>query len=141
MISAQVRYWKTPKGKATSARWRNSPKGRAWLKKYNAIRGCKLRRTRYLAIPNRRSYNRTNHLKWNYGLTEKDYKILLESQKGLCGICRMIPGRKKLSIDHNHGTGKVRGLLCNNCNAGIGFLKDDSSLLKRASNYIRRHSR
>lgn len=79
-----------------------------------------------------------------YGLTIKDYDNLLDKQKGFCAICStQEPGGKnnKFHIDHDHKTGKVRGLLCHNCNRGLGFFKDSSFLLSKASSYILENQR
>lgn len=62
---------------------------------------------------------------------------LNKSQSGLCKICSRDNGNKRLSVDHCHSTGKVRGLLCGKCNTAIGFFKDDASLIKNAIEYIK----
>lgn len=66
-------------------------------------------------------------------------------QNRLCAICgnpetRIIRGKSILSVDHNHKTGKVRALLCNNCNQGIGKLKDNIDILKLAIEYLEKHN-
>lgn len=72
-----------------------------------------------------------------YGITENNYDAIFDSQNGVCAICGSPPkGDRELVIDHNHNTGKVRGLLCVTCNAGIGMLKDNKQILKRASDYL-----
>lgn len=76
-----------------------------------------------------------------YGLTMDDYESILASQKGVCAICGMPPGRRPLSVDHCHDTGAVRGLLCHSCNTGIGFLKDSVDLLKKAAKYLNKKGR
>lgn len=68
-----------------------------------------------------------------YLLTLEEYNALLEKQNGQCAICK---DEAKLVVDHDHGSGKVRGLLCNNCNAGLGMLKDSPDILRAASQYI-----
>lgn len=74
-----------------------------------------------------------------YGITEKYYNILLEEQKDKCAICRIyrhcIDG-KRLSVDHDHDTGRVRGLLCHNCNLSLGLVKDNTDTLVRMINYL-----
>jgi hypothetical protein len=72
-----------------------------------------------------------NELK-RFGITPADYNQMLAEQHGLCAIClhpeesKSRSGKpKRLSVDHNHRTGKVRGLLCNKCNQAAGFLDDD----------------
>lgn len=80
-----------------------------------------------------------------YGLTEQDYRRILDKQGGVCGICRQ-PERRTdrkgaphaLSIDHCHLTGEVRGLLCKDCNAAIGMLGDTLERVEAAVAYLRR---
>ena len=68
-----------------------------------------------------------------YGLTPEDYKRLFETQKGLCAVCK---DSEATHIDHCHKTGRVRGLLCHQCNAGIGLLRDSVNTLQAAIDYI-----
>ncbi len=70
-----------------------------------------------------------------YGLTVFDYAEMVEAQDGLCIICDTKP-KDKLVVDHCHDTGEVRGLLCRQCNAGLGQLKDDVRILKAAIVYL-----
>lgn len=63
-----------------------------------------------------------------------NYKRLFEAQSGLCKICRK---NKKLVVDHCHKTGRVRGLLCSQCNAGLGFMRDDLEILKMSIEYLK----
>lgn len=89
----------------------------------------------------RRESTRKWQLKTNYGITEEDYQALLEGQEGKCAICLTDTptGKWKVfAVDHCHKTGKVRGLLCNECNRGIGLLKDNAELLKKAAAYLER---
>ena len=73
-----------------------------------------------------------------YGVDLKTYKALLESQRGRCAICGKLPkgNEKRLGIDHDHETGKIRGLLCERCNMGLGFFNDDPQLLQKAIEYL-----
>lgn len=71
-----------------------------------------------------------------YGLSLIEYKAMFESQTGRCAICKSAPTLKRLSVDHDHKTGAVRGLLCTNCNLGLGNFKDDQEILKAASDYL-----
>lgn len=64
-----------------------------------------------------------------YGITEQEYKNL----KRISQICG---SKDKLVIDHSHKTGKIRGMLCQSCNKGLGFFKDNPALLERASDYV-----
>lgn len=78
------------------------------------------------------------NLKRNYGLSYEDYCKKAEEQKGLCAICFKPPYRN-LDVDHNHSTGKNRGLLCGNCNTAIGLLKEDPQLFTQALAYLMLH--
>jgi hypothetical protein len=70
--------------------------------------------------------------------TPELYEQLFSKQGGVCRICGEGPkAQRRLCIDHDHGTGQVRGLLCIPCNSGIGKLKDDPALLERAIEYLR----
>lgn len=78
-------------------------------------------------------------LKHRYGITAKIYDQLAANQLNRCALCSTdVPGgsRKNFLVDHNHETGEVRGLLCYNCNNGLGMLKDSPKLLKRAIQYL-----
>lgn len=64
-----------------------------------------------------------------YGITPEEYDRRVKEQDGKCAICLE---ERPLAVDHCHETGKVRGLLCRSCNAGMGMLKDDPERLRRA---------
>jgi hypothetical protein len=72
------------------------------------------------------------------GVTPEQYNAKMEEQAGLCAICNK-ECTKALAADHDHETGKFRGLLCNNCNRGLGHFKDDSMLLLRALYYLEKN--
>lgn len=72
-----------------------------------------------------------------YGLTEESYQVLLESQNGVCAICKSVCSRSKgLSVDHSHETGKVRGLLCSACNLALGNIRENIDSMKNMIKYI-----
>lgn len=71
-----------------------------------------------------------------YGLTTEAYERLLDAQGGTCAICSRPPGQRLLDVDHDHATGRVRGLLCSRCNMAIGKLEDDANLVKAAFWYL-----
>jgi hypothetical protein len=73
----------------------------------------------------------------HYGLSSDDYDALFSSQQGKCAICNGDNGGRRLHTDHDHETGKVRGLLCSNCNTAIGLLGDDIELLNKAVLYLK----
>jgi hypothetical protein len=75
-----------------------------------------------------------------FGLTLEDYFAMLESQHGLCAICQKPPKEGTfLAVDHNHITGKIRGLLCWRCNSSLGKFNDDYMLVRRAADYLESH--
>lgn len=80
--------------------------------------------------------SRKSALKNKYGLTQEDFQRLYESQDGKCAICLKLVGGTKINVDHCHKTGKVRGLLCWNCNIAIGYFKDNTNNLKNALKYL-----
>jgi hypothetical protein len=87
-----------------------------------------------------KSIQRTAHLKRKYGLTMKEHDRLFNESNGCCNICNKPQSELnvKLSVDHNHITGKIRGLLCNNCNLGISLLQDDPNILLEAILYLKK---
>jgi len=72
-------------------------------------------------------------LKKHYNMTPQQYNNLLAAQGGGCAICA---GTSKLHIDHCHTTKKIRGILCSNCNLGIGNLQENREIMKRAIAYL-----
>lgn len=79
---------------------------------------------------------RERDLKRRYGMTEDRYNEILTEQQGRCGVCHRF---RKLVVDHNHKTGKNRGLLCNNCNTGLGLFEENPTLLDGAKRYLQKH--
>ena len=69
-----------------------------------------------------------------YNLTEIDFIAMVERQNNLCAICGAY--MKSTNIDHDHKTGRVRGLLCSKCNTGLGFFSDNPEFLSKASAYL-----
>lgn len=80
---------------------------------------------------------RARGLKRNFGITVADYEQMFSRQKGVCAICEKPETRRRLSVDHCHKTGKIRGLLCNKCNRGLGYFYDDKNLMKKATEYLK----
>jgi hypothetical protein len=88
--------------------------------------------------------NRNATLKRQYGITIEDFDKMFAEQKGLCGICRNEMtinskrgwgGKHEVCVDHNHQTGKVRGLLCRGCNLQLSMI-EDMSFRKKATQYL-----
>ena len=97
---------------------------------------CKQARERALRSP---EYSRRSNLKRNFNITPEEYDTMLAKQDGVCAICKQTETSKRttfLAVDHCHTTGTIRGLLCNNCNRGIGLLKDSPELLQAAKDYL-----
>jgi hypothetical protein len=84
-----------------------------------------------------RARERQSRLKSRYGITQERYDELYAEQLGCCAICGK--SGEKLVVDHNHGTGRVRGLLCYNCNLGLGLLGDSVVIVAAANNYLIKH--
>jgi Recombination endonuclease VII len=92
----------------------------------------------YESSEHRRRYIWERSLMRYYGMTVDQYETLNRQQNGVCAICEGPPVGKatRLHVDHCHGTGRVRGLLCGKCNTAISFLGDNPRLLKRVADYF-----
>ena len=92
---------------------------------------------RFVASGGKKRSDRKGHLKRKFGLTVDEYEALLERQGGGCAICRS-PANDSISlhVDHDHGTGRVRGPLCFRCNGGLGQFREEPELLRRAAWYV-----
>lgn len=79
-----------------------------------------------------------NYLRYTYGITLDERNAMLKSQGGACAICGKVPGEneRQLVTDHDHETGEVRGLLCNECNIMLGAAKDNPMTLRSAVDYL-----
>ena len=108
------------------AEWQSSDKERK-----NAYNRAYYARIGHVA---KRQYHRDYHLKRTYDLSTKEYDKMYQEQNGRCAICDA--PHDVLCVDHNHTTSEVRGLLCKNCNSGIGKLSDSPALLHRAISYL-----
>ena len=84
-------------------------------------------------------------LRDSFDLSLDEYRKMLEAQNGKCAICFQPETHKRngkikaLAVDHNHKSGAIRGLLCSDCNTGIGKLKDDPKVLRMAAQYLEYH--
>lgn len=92
-----------------------------------------------------RAKAKAKHLERKYGLAEAQYWEMFERQGGVCAVCgqpetQVLRGAvSQLSVDHDHTTGRVRGLLCHHCNTAIGLLRDDTAILEAAIAYLKSH--
>lgn len=80
------------------------------------------------------------YLKYKFGITEEQYETMLSKQNHCCAICKSSNSGDKrssrLSIDHCHKTGAIRGLLCSSCNKAIGLMKDSPEIFSAAIGYL-----
>jgi hypothetical protein len=86
--------------------------------------------------------HRKSNLKKNYGLTLENYDNLFKFQSGYCLGCNRHQNQlnHKLNVDHNHITGKIRGLLCIGCNRALGFVEENRHTLINLANYLKENS-
>ena len=121
--------------KKSKKRKENSKKSR---QKYdNSLKGQKAEK-RYRSSSKGQETYLNYHLKRNYNIDIAHYNNLLKKQDGRCAICFDLPTNRRLAVDHNHTTGKVRGLLCSKCNFAIGLLCESKELFERALKYLER---
>lgn len=111
------------------------------LKQKDGLRSwCKECVRAYAAEHRLRPKSRNDRFKLQYGITLEEAEDLYHKQEGKCAICGEFKGSLSKSaglyIDHDHESGKVRGLLCNSCNVALGLMKDNPDLLKKAQFYL-----
>jgi hypothetical protein len=93
--------------------------------------------TRKAVRERRKAQDREAHLQRTFGIDTAEYEALLRAQGGRCRICGRLPRKgSALHVDHDHATGKVRGLLCFRCNGGLGQFGDDPNQLAVAIEYL-----
>lgn len=142
---SQLRYYARNKEavRARKKAWRDN-RGKAYFAEYGRKNREKLKAMRAAWIQENLLHHR--HTQWKsriwqkFKLTESDYFQMLSAQGHVCAICKTFPASKhisKLDVDHCHTTGRIRGLLCRTCNAGIGQLKDSIPNLEAAIQYLR----
>ena len=118
----------------------HSPNG-----KHPWCRECKQKYARkYNKLPAEQKKTRKRYLATRYNISLKKYEELHRNQNGMCFLCSKVekPASRntRLCVDHNHNTGKIRGLLCDNCNRALGMFGDDYRVLQRAANYLEFHN-
>lgn len=123
------------------------PEARERARAYHSqpeVRERKNAARRVTVNPARRAVNLRNNLR-RYGVTADEHAAMIDAQGNRCAICGEPPqpsgvrAAARLHVDHDHVTGAVRSLLCNRCNQGIGYFKDDPALFRAAAEYIERH--
>lgn len=120
--------------------WNRDNKERVRERRSAWNRDNKERIRAYTNEPANKDRARNRHYLANYGISLAEYERILMDQGGTCACCGKPPPasgrRKRLAVDHCHTTGKVRGLLCDGCNTGIGSLGDTIPGLNRAIKYL-----
>jgi len=88
-----------------------------------------------------KSEHRNAKLKLDYNITLDEYNEMLIKQNNGCAICgKKMNGKRNMCVDHDHVTGRVRGLLCSHCNWGLGHFKDNIDLLENAIKYLKKNN-
>ena len=116
---------------------------RAYSRKYHAENAERIRARVKAWREANRAYTEiakeSQRLKKEYAITLEQYTEMLEAQGFACKICLKPRGQKKLNVDHCHATGKVRGLLCQQCNSLLGMAHDDPTVLQAAITYLEKN--
>lgn len=110
--------------------YRNTPRFKAQRHSYYQANRHEFQRRTQLSKERRTSQIR------RYGITLEQFNALMSAQGGVCAICGKPPQARSLSVDHNHTTGAIRGLLCAACNRAIGMMRDSPGLLRKAADYL-----
>lgn len=125
---------------AKAARYRANPgpakdRAKRWAREHADLVAA--RRREYHVSGKKRVANRKSHLKRTFGISPEDYDRLLAQQGGVCRICTRPPRQDiSLHVDHDHESGRIRGLLCFRCNNALGDFDDDPALLRAAATYL-----
>lgn len=98
---------------------------------------CRLEYQKEWILKQGENFRKISDLKSNYGINKEDYFSILDSQKGKCGICRVELNFTLTHLDHHHKTGKIRGILCHQCNVGLGMFKEKEEYLIKAIQYLK----
>jgi hypothetical protein len=117
---------------------KNREKKRAYMRAYSARPETTEKRAKYLSGKSAAVARRKHSLKKRYGLTPERWEDMLTEQAWSCAICRSgTPGAKGVwNVDHDHKTGRVRGILCFHCNMMLGYAKDNPEILAAAIPYL-----
>jgi hypothetical protein len=116
------------------AKIRNSQR-RQKRKEYKQTEAGKRANQKYMNKPSTRDKREWSRIRSRYGISKKEYEDISFCQLGLCAICLIKP-KGKLHVDHDHQTGKIRGLLCGSCNRALGLMKDNVDFLSKAIEYL-----
>lgn len=86
-----------------------------------------------------RDYSFKHNLMKRFGVTMEWWRAKVSKQNGVCAICKRPPGKRRLHVDHDHSSGKLRDLLCVNCNHMLGCVNEDPRILMAAIDYLVTH--
>lgn len=137
-----VVYRKTPKGRAARRRYRKTDQHKDYQRSYQQTEKCRSQVRAYRKTDRYKLSNRNSELKKRFGITVMEYDAMLESQGGVCSICGGTnKSGRRLGVDHNHKTGRVRALLCGPCNCAIGNVREDPAIARKLAVYIGMHLR
>ena len=141
-----TREEKLARGRASNKKWRlsNPDKVRENTLQFhrnNPEYMPRYRREYYLKNVDR---SKARSIEKRYGIALEEYQKIIARQSGVCAICSVAPDPSRtgrgsvgtLTVDHNHETGVVRGLLCPQCNSALGLLRDSPTLIMRALAYL-----
>jgi Recombination endonuclease VII len=106
---------------------------------YSYCKFCrKVRRRKYENTPEQRQKARERAIRRRYSIEPEDHRLLLRRSSGRCDVCRelLADNTKFIHVDHDHETGRIRGILCHGCNAGIGHFREDPTFLRAAIKYL-----
>ena len=140
-VTAKWRAENPERAKNSTSAWRAKNKDKIKIaneKRYMSDPE-KVKNASALYRANNPAKTKNTDLKKKYGITLEKYEELFSIQNGLCEICgTAVAGGngKAFSVDHDHATGKIRGLLCHHCNLGLGHFKDDKEVLLKAVAYL-----
>lgn len=96
------------------------------------------RHAKFKDDPTFKRKQKDKELRWRYGITLEQRVSMLEGQGYQCDIC-FVEIDDRAHTDHDHKTGKVRGILCTNCNRALGHFQEDTDILQAAMDYLERH--
>ncbi len=125
---------KCARGHVMSQHRKRHPNGDSYCSACKAIRYESFRKGQPKRVA---AYSRNSRMRRWYGLTPEQIQALLTAQDNRCGLCGSRDwGIRGPSVDHDHATGIVRGMLCHRCNTGLGLFRDDEDLLEKAKLYL-----
>ena len=115
--------------------------------RYNELTKLRYHKTkdekkRYHSVYRNSERSRNAYLEKRYGITLDDFRNIVKDQGGGCAICGSVSGKAnkshdRLTVDHDHMTGQIRGILCHKCNFGLGHFDDDIESLNKAISYLK----